>query len=234
MTEALAQLWRTLATVAPKAALFAAILAVGWLVSRVIGRVVANLLLRAGFNRLVDKAGLDRVFRTGTASQLAGKLAYLAVLLVVLQLAFGVFGPNPVSSLITSVIAYLPRIAVALALVVIAGILAGHVRALVYGLIGHLSYGRPLAQAASVFVIALGVIAALSQVGVALTVTLPVLIAALGTAAGILVVGVGGGLIKPAQQRWERLLEATEVQVDEVEVDEATTQTLTVTRTTVE
>jgi hypothetical protein len=234
VTEALAQLWRTLATVAPKAALFAAILAVGWLVSRVIGRVVANLLLRAGFNRLVDKAGLDRVFRTGTASQLAGKLAYLAVLLVVLQLAFGVFGPNPVSSLITSVIAYLPRIAVALALVVIAGILAGHVRALVYGLIGHLSYGRPLAQAASVFVIALGVIAALSQVGVALTVTLPVLIAALGTAAGILVVGVGGGLIKPAQQRWERLLEATEVQVDEVEVDEATTQTLTVTRTTVE
>ena len=234
MTEALAQLWRTLATVAPKAALFAAILAVGYIVARVISSAITKLLLRAGFNRLVDKAGLDRVFRTGTASQLAGKLAYLAVLLVVLQLAFGVFGPNPVSSLITSVIAYLPRIAVALALVVIAGILAGHVRALVYGLIGHLSYGRPLAQAASVFVIALGVIAALSQVGVALTVTLPVLIAALGTAAGILVVGVGGGLIKPAQQRWERLLEATEVQVDEVEVDEATTQTLTVTRTTVE
>jgi hypothetical protein len=234
VTEALAQLWRTLATVAPKAALFAAILAVGYIVARVISSAITKLLLRAGFNRLVDKAGLDRVFRTGTASQLAGKLAYLAVLLVVLQLAFGVFGPNPVSSLITSVIAYLPRIAVALALVVIAGILAGHVRALVYGLIGHLSYGRPLAQAASVFVIALGVIAALSQVGVALTVTLPVLIAALGTAAGILVVGVGGGLIKPAQQRWERLLEATEVQVDEVEVDEATTQTLTVTRTTVE
>ena len=239
MTEALAQLWRTLATVAPKAALFAAILAVGWLVSRVIGRVVANLLLRAGFNRLVDKAGLDRVFRTGTASQLAGKLAYLAVLLVVLQLAFGVFGPNPVSSLITSVIAYLPRIAVALALVVIAGILAGHVRTLVYGVIGHLSYGRPLAQAASVFVIALGVIAALAQVGVAIAVTQPILVAALATAAGVVIVGVGGGLIKPAQQRWGRLLEATEVQVDEVdvEVDEAeatTTRTLTVERTTVE
>jgi hypothetical protein len=237
VTEALAQLWRTLATVAPKAALFAAILAVGYIVARVISSAITKLLLRAGFNRLVDKAGLDRVFRTGTASQLAGKLAYLAVLLVVLQLAFGVFGPNPVSSLITSVIAYLPRIAVALALVVIAGILAGHVRALVYGLIGHLSYGRPLAQAASVFVIALGVIAALAQVGVAIAVTQPILVAALATAAGVVIVGVGGGLIKPAQQRWERLLEATEVQVDEVdvEVDEATTtRTLTVERTTAE
>ena len=234
MTEALAQLWRTLATVAPKAALFAAILAVGWLVSRVIGRVVANLLLRAGFNRLLDRAGLNKVLGQTYGHELAGKLAYLAALLVTFQLAFGVFGPNPISTLITSVIAFLPKLVVALALIVLATTIASKVKDLVANTIGGLSYANLLANAAKVFVIALGVIAALSQVGVALTVTLPVLIAALGTAAGILVVGVGGGLIKPAQQRWERLLEATEVQVDEVEVDEATTQTLTVTRTTVE
>jgi hypothetical protein len=236
VTEALAQLWRTLATVAPKAALFAAILAVGWLVSRVIGRVVANLLLRAGFNRLLDRAGLNKVLGQTYGHELAGKLAYLAALLVTLQLAFGVFGPNPISTLITSVIAFLPKLVVALALIVLATTIASKVKDLVANTIGGLSYANLLANAAKVFVIALGVIAALSQVGVALTVTLPVLIAALGTAAGILVVGVGGGLIKPAQQRWERLLEATEVQVDEVEVevDEATTQTLTVTRTTVE
>jgi hypothetical protein len=234
VTEALAQLWRTLATVAPKAALFAAILAVGWLVSRVIGRVVANLLLRAGFNRLLDRAGLNKVLGQTYGHELAGKLAYLAALLVTFQLAFGVFGPNPISTLITSVIAFLPKLVVALALIVLATTIASKVKDLVANTIGGLSYANLLANAAKVFVIALGVIAALSQVGVALTVTLPVLIAALGTAAGILVVGVGGGLIKPAQQRWERLLEATEVQVDEVEVDEATTQTLTVTRTTVE
>jgi hypothetical protein len=234
VTEALAQLWRTLATVAPKAALFAAILAVGWLVSRVIGRVVANLLLRAGFNRLIDKAHLNRALNGNYGHELAGKLAFYAVLLVTFQLAFGVFGPNPISTLITSVIAFLPKLVVALALIVLATTIASKVKDLVANTIGGLSYANLLANAAKVFVIALGVIAALSQVGVALTVTLPVLIAALGTAAGILVVGVGGGLIKPAQQRWERLLEATEVQVDEVEVDEATTQTLTVTRTTVE
>ena len=55
-----------------------------------------------------------------------------------------------------------------------------------------------------------GIIAALNQVGIALTVTLPVLIAVLGTIAGILVVGVGGGLIKPMQNRWEDYLTRAE------------------------
>lgn len=46
-------------------------------------------------------------------------------------------------------------------------------------------------------------IAALNQVGIGLSVTLPVLIAVLATVGGILVVGVGGGLIGPMRQRWE-------------------------------
>jgi hypothetical protein len=234
VTEALAQLWRTLATVAPKAALFAAILAVGWLVSRVIGRVVANLLLRAGFNRLLDRAGLNKVLGQTYGHELVGKLAYLAALLVTFQLAFGVFGPNPISTLITSVIAFLPKLVVALALVVIATTIASKVRDLIVNTIGGLSYANLLATAAKVFVIALGVIAALNQVGVALTVTMPVLIAVLATAAGVVIVGAGGGLIKPAQERWERLLEATETEVDDVEADEVTTTKLTVERTTVE
>ena len=36
--------------------------------------------------------------------------------------------------------------------------------------------------------------------------TTPVLIAVLATIAGILIVGVGGGLVRPMQQRWERAL----------------------------
>jgi hypothetical protein len=67
-----------------------------------------------------------------------------------------------------------------------------------------------LANIASIAIIALGVIAALNQVGIALTVTLPVLVAVLGTVGGILVVGVGGGLIKPMQGRWEHYLNKAE------------------------
>ena len=67
-----------------------------------------------------------------------------------------------------------------------------------------------LANIASVFILGLGIIAALNQIGIALTVTLPVLIAILGTIGGILVVGVGGGLIQPMRHRWEDYLNKAE------------------------
>jgi hypothetical protein len=65
---------------------------------------------------------------------------------------------------------------------------------------------------ASVFIVGLGVIAALSQMGIAIAVTLPVLVTVLATVGGILVVGVGGGLIRPMQQRWENWLSRAEAE----------------------
>ena len=57
-----------------------------------------------------------------------------------------------------------------------------------------------------------GIIAALNQLGIANSVTLPVLITVLATIGGILVVGVGGGLIRPMQERWQRWLGAVDDQ----------------------
>ena len=54
-------------------------------------------------------------------------------------------------------------------------------RELIVGTLGGLSYGKLLANLASVFILGLGVIAALNQVGIATTVTTPVLIAVLAT-----------------------------------------------------
>lgn len=210
-------LWHTVATTAPKALLFAAILAAGYFVARLVRTGTAKALLHTRFNTLVDKARLSHLIPGGHAHTLAAKLAYAAVLLVVLQLAFGVFGPNPVSALITSVISYIPRVVVALAIVVVAGVLASHAKSLIYSAIGGLSYGRAAAQAASVGVTALGVVAALGQVGVAAAVTQPVLIAVLATISGILIVGVGGGLIKPAQQRLDDWLAFAEAELDNTE-----------------
>ncbi len=67
-----------------------------------------------------------------------------------------------------------------------------------------------LANTAGVFIVGLGIIAALNQIGVAAAVTLPILIAVLAAVAGILIVGVGGGLIRPMQQRWEGWLDRAE------------------------
>jgi hypothetical protein len=95
-------------------------------------------------------------------------------------------------------------------IVVVAAAIAAAVKDLVAGMMSALSYGRVVATIAQVFIIGLGVIAALSQIGVAVEVTLPVLITVLATVGGILVVGVGGGLIGPMRSRWEKVLDRAE------------------------
>jgi len=135
---------------------------------------------------------------------------YYTLALFVLQLAFGVFGPNPISALITSVIAFLPKVIVAIIIIVVASAIAAAVKTVVEGTLGGLSYGKALANIAAVFILGLGVIAALNQIDVATTVTTPVLIAVLASLAGVVIVGVGGGLIKPMQTRWECYLTSAE------------------------
>ncbi|MFG3708101.1 hypothetical protein ACGF7U_25685 [Micromonospora sp. NPDC047670] len=196
----------------PKAVAFVAILVVGWLIAKAVLKIVDKVLERVGFDRAVERGGIRRALARSRydASDIVAKLAYYGVLLVTLQLAFGIWGPNPISDLIAGVIAWLPRAFVAIVIVVVAAAIANAVKDIISGALGGLSYGRILATVASVFILGLGVIAALNQIGVATAVTTPVLVAVLATLGGILVVGVGGGLVRPMQSRWESWLTRAE------------------------
>ena len=196
----------------PKALAFVAILVVGWLAARAVRALVAKALDRIGFDRFVERGGVKAALARSRydASDIVAKLAYYAVLLIALQLGFGIWGPNPVSALITAVVAWLPRAFVAIVIVVVAAAIARAVKDVVGSALGGLSYGRFLAGAASTMILALGAIAALNQIGVATAITTPVLIAVLATIGGVIVVGVGGGLVRPMQDRWERWLSRAE------------------------
>jgi hypothetical protein len=196
----------------PQLALFLVIVLVGWLVAKLLRKATDAVLERVGFDRAVERGGIGRAMSGSKydPSDIAGLLVYYAVLLFTLQLAFGVFGPNPVSVLITDIIGFLPKLFIALVIVVVGSAIAGAVGDLIRGAMGGLGSARIVAAAAQVFIIALAVIAALNQMGIAVTVTMPVLIAVLATVAGIAIVGVGGGLIMPMRQRWERWLTSAE------------------------
>lgn len=200
----------TVVSIAPKLVIFLVILVVGWIVAKLLSRVLDKLLNRVGFDRLIARSGMQRWIGSYDPSQLLSKLVYYAVLLFTLQLAFGVFGPNPVSDIITAIVAFLPRAFVALLIVMIAAGIAGAVKDVITSALGGLSYSRMLGTIAQVFILGLGIIAALNQVGIAMTVTMPVLITILATIGGIAVVGVGGGLIQPMRDRWERMLAKAE------------------------
>lgn len=206
---AVGEAWKSVLLFIPRAVAFIAILVVGWLIARAVLKIVDAALERVGFDRAVERGGIKRALERTKydASDILAKLAYYAVLLFTLQFAFGVWGPNAISDLIRGVVSWLPRAFVAIVIVVIAAAIANAVRDLVTGALGGLSYGKVLADLTAIFILALGVIAALNQVGIATTVTTPVLIAVLATVAGILIVGVGGGLVKPMQNRWDGWLD---------------------------
>lgn len=209
---ALTDMWRAILLFVPKAVGFIAILLIGFVIARLLRRGVKRLLERLGFDRAVRRGGITRFLANSRhdASGIVAMLAYYTVLLFTLQLAFGIWGPNPVSDLIAAVVAWLPRAIVAIVIVVVAAAVASAVKDVVSNALSSLSYGRLLANLAAVFIVGLGVIAALNQIGIATTVTTPVLITVLATIGGILVVGVGGGMIGPMQQRWERWLSKAE------------------------
>jgi len=212
MKDALRDGLSTIAEFVPKLVLFLVILIVGIIIAKLIAKALNAVLEKAGFDRAVERGGIRRALSQSKmdASDIVAKLIYYTLLLFVLQLAFGVFGANPISRLIEDVIRFIPSLIVAIIILVVAASIAAAVKGLVENMLGGLSYGRTLANIASAFILFLGIIAALNQVGVATTVTTPVLVAILATVAGVIIVGVGGGLIRPMQQRWEGYLSTAE------------------------
>ncbi|WP_404352399.1 hypothetical protein LG324_05545 [Phycicoccus jejuensis] len=212
MNDALRDALAAVATFVPRLLLFLVILLIGFVVAKALAKAVSAVLTRVGFDRAIERGGIGRMLESSSydASDILAKIVYYAILLFTLQLAFSAFGPNPISELLTGVIAFLPRVFVAIVIVVVAAAISAAVKGLIQNTLGGLSYGKVLANIAGVFILGLGVIAALNQVGIATTVTTPVLVAVLATIGGILVVGVGGGLVKPMQSRWERYLGTVE------------------------
>lgn len=216
LKDGLTDAWSLVATFVPRLLGFLLILLVGWVIARLLAKAAELVLTRTGFPRLIERAGLGGVLARSSVdvAGLIVKLVYYFVLLIALQLAFGMFGANnAVSMLLADIVAYLPRIVVAIILVVVAAAVARIVRDVVVAALGGRQFAPVLGNVAYGFLLALGVIAALNQMGIATSVTLPVLIAVLATAGGIVVVGVGGGLIRPMQARWQRWLGGIEDEV---------------------
>ncbi|MCY1696245.1 mechanosensitive ion channel family protein [Curtobacterium sp. SL109] len=203
----------------PLALLFLLILVVGLIVAKLIEKGLSRLLTKVGFDRAVERGGIKKALANSKldASDIVSKIIYYTLVLFVLQFAFGVFGRNPVSDLLAGIIGFLPKIIVAIIIIVIAAAIAAGVKGLIQNTLGGLSYGKVLANVAAVFILFLGATAALNQVGIATTVTTPILIAVLAIIAGVVIVGAGGGLIKPMQQRWESILTKAEAEAPKIQ-----------------
>jgi len=227
MDAALQQAWTNVATFVPKLVGFLIILIVGYFIAKVIAKILDKVLESVGFDRAVERGGIKQAMARSRydASDLVSKLVYYALMLFVLQLAFGVFGPNPISDIIASIIAFLPKIFVAIVIVVIAAVIAAAAREIVNASLGGLSYGRMLANLAGGAILVVGIFAALNQLEIAPAIINGLFYAILAIIAGSAIVAIGGGGIMPMRRKWEQYLIRMEAEAPRIRQELQSTPT---------
>ena len=213
--EGLVDAWSRVAVFLPKFLGFLVILIVGYFIAKAVGNLFERVLEKVGFDRAVERGGVkEALARTSyDASDIVGKLVFYLLFLLVLQLAFGVFGPNPISDLLEGIIAYLPNVIAAILIIVVAAAVAAAVKELAGAALGNLSWGRALANVAGAAVLTVGVFAAISQLEIAPAIVNAVFYAILAIIVGSLVIAVGGGGIQPMRERWQRALERLDAEM---------------------
>jgi len=223
--------WQHVATIVPKLLGFFLILLIGWFIAKALSRLTNSLLERIGFDNWVERGSLKQAFaRNNTdASDLVAVLVFWTVFLITLQLAFGIWGPNPISDLLHGLIAYIPRIVVAVVILVIAAAVARVLTDVLRPMLGAVEGGDWIARAAGIAVLVIGVFAALDELQIAPAIVVGLFYALLAVIVGSLIVAFGGGGIPVAReylQRWRVRGEAKAAEIRSNVNTEAATEAM--------
>lgn len=191
---------------------FLVVLGIGYLIAKALQKLTDVVLERVGFDRLVERGGIQRwMARTRwDPSDLLARGVFWVAMIFVLQLAFGVFGPNPVSAILNGLIAYLPNVFAAAFIVVVASAIAAVVRDMIDAATGSLTYGKFLANGTAVAIMVVAAFAALSQLRIAPAIVNGLFYAMLAAVVGIAVIAIGGSGITPMREYWTRTLHRVE------------------------
>jgi hypothetical protein len=210
--------WHNVAAIVPKLLAFFLILLIGWFIAKALSKLTNSLLERVGFDGWVERGSLKEAFaRNNTdASDIIAVLVFWIVFLLTLQLAFGIWGPNPISDLLTGLIAYIPRIVAAVVILVIAGAVARVVTDILRPMLGAVEGGDWIARAAGAAILVIGVFAALDELQIAPAIVVGLFYALLAIIVGATIVAFGGGGIPIAREYLQRWRARGERKADEI------------------
>jgi hypothetical protein len=111
------------------------ILVVGWLIARIIKRIVDEVLKAVRFDTLADKAGISTVLAKGdlkvTAREVISTLVYWLIMIMVFVMTVNALGLSQVSNILESIFAYVPRVIAALLALIVGLFLASFVAGIV-------------------------------------------------------------------------------------------------------
>lgn len=106
----------------PRLAIAIGILVVGWLIAKAFRMFVVRLLRALNFHVLTQRAGIDGFLQQGgsdkDATDLFGWIGYALIILTALIIAFNGLGLTQVTDLLSKVLLFVPRLLVALLVIV--------------------------------------------------------------------------------------------------------------------
>ena len=126
------------------------ILGVGWLLARIVQRIVTNLLAVVGADRLSDQVGLSNALGEQKLSGLIGLVLYIVILVPVLIASLNALAleaiTQPASAMLDTFLSALPLIFAAALVVIIAYFVGRVVSSLVTGLLAGVGFNKVLVK----------------------------------------------------------------------------------------
>ena len=174
------------------------LLVLGLVLAALAGRLAARVLERLGLDRLADRFGVSRILArfgvTRPVSGLVGTAVRVGLVVVTIVAAVSLLGFAALSIALNELILFLPKLFVALVLVLIGFVVADFLGERVQRLAEQMDLPGPLRQGTEAVVIALFALTALAQVGVptAILTGLVALLLIAAAATFALAFGLGG------------------------------------------
>lgn len=175
------------------------ILAIGWIISNVLARVIREVMERAGADRMFAKHGRDVYGKRSTEFQpsvVVSEIVKWIVRFIFLVAAANVLGMPQVSLLLNQVLLWIPNLLVAAVILLVAPLLARFVRGSIEVGAGQMGFSNAslLGRIAEIAIVAFAVLVAINQLGIAadlINILFIGVVAALSLAFG-LAFGLGG------------------------------------------
>jgi hypothetical protein len=174
------------------------ILIIGWIIARLVGRLVETGLRSVGADRALatGTAGeyKERIAPTFQPSQLIGRIAFWFVFGLTIMLAVSALGIEALSDAVGGVVSYLPNVIAALLIMLVAIAIAGAVGGLAQRLMGGTMLGRLVQTTVPVLIVTIALFMALVQLKIAVQIVVATYVLVLGAIAlgFALAFGLGG------------------------------------------
>ncbi len=170
--DSLNQFWVQLVQFVPKLLAVVVILFFGWLVAKLVRLTVKRLLELSHFDKFAKKSGLEAFVNSGslnvTLSGVISQVVYWLVIILFITTGASTLGLSEVAGLLQQLAGYLPRIILAIIVIIFGTLLARFVNRLIFAWLHSIKFSAALtvSTSAEYGIQILAIFVALEQLGI--------------------------------------------------------------------